>query len=1636
MASSADIDSWKALGGKVDQSEYIAPTGESFKSWNEAAIYLDVHMVKENVATNSKRHSRSDEPDQKTANKKARLQAQRPAKKDTPADKPAVKARHAKATSNVTSNAPKAAERTAAPADPQNIVVGSGRQAAQGVEYKEKASLSLPDSKVLKKEEHIAADEIQALDKTKSEGEGPRRLTDFQLTNEQGEKQGVESINIDNSMYITGCIHAATGPMKRESAWKVAKFGPVTAWSLNCDANAVQVLVATNNSEYQLVRPAASYKKIYNDTLEQAEILYEVCHALHPKYGGRPDAELSEVAAKLSRAKVGKSYSSAKEAIIMTGNFLLEQLQMLDNAAGGKATFAFGATAFATSLITEVNSLRSHNPNGGISITERSATTVEERPSLNAEEKQQQADADYARQLQAKLDAQEARGGPRRTGGKQQVYIKISEAEIADDYPEPKQYDKVDDEMDELVLMDEDAMDLPPEDLPRRVLSDFAVYNSEGFCSSLELLPMWSGVDPDVDLYASGNVLDDDGEWAGGQALNADNNDEAAAGGSSGGAGPSGSTPAAGGMRLYLSQIREWIVEFSCDMLFISMRTDVAWYRLSQPATEYGPWFATVLKTCRVAVKVIHMLVEEARASRLSFSDILKRLTALPPTEPIFISKQLASVERFVVVHGQILLNQFKHFPNKAIQSCAFVNSLKTAMEACKHSKLYSSTKKSLKSKSVNRNPMQDRACGARAKPMTATATSMVKAIWQSYFPSTAAEDEAVTEAVAAPVNEDLNEEEDEAAEENALAETAATEKKAAKGAAKQQKVTWLGSSQAGACGEQLYRSVKIASLEVAVGDIVVIAAADDEADEDAEPPLGLLQAVWQTAKGTKEMQVRLVARGCETVLGDAASESELFLTSDLLTSPVQNIQNKIDAQRLQRPWSLSDRRQQLAEDEALRKHNADAKANGTPLRCVWHSLYLPEQGMFCQAPADLHLGHKREEADSALAGTSMSADGKTLIKDGVSYQVGDQVYVHPETFDQLEQAAQAEVPDYAAKGRFHKGGTNAGLRAWGVGEIVNFGAAGRAKQGQVPAKVTLKRFYRPEDISIDTAYRANLYELYASDETQSVEVDSFVGKCSVGVEASGPGEDRFTCTKQFDRKSKKLSDSSSVSHQASSQPTEPKGKGKGKASAVDKGKSAASGKGKGAVQEEAATASDRAHAEDDGIALRTMDIFAGCGGLSEGFQQARAAVCKWAIEYEHPAAEAFKLNHPEAHVMCNNCNVILTAAMHKAGLQDICKASPEAEEEAKALSEQDVAQLPVPGEVDFLCGGPPCQGYSGMNRFNKGNWSMVQNSMVMSYLSYCDLYRPRYFLLENVRNFVSHNKSFTFRLTVRSLLDMGYQVRFGVLNAGNFGVSQSRKRTFIWGVAPGNILPEWPKPQHVFRSSQLTINLPGNVQFTAVPQSVGAPLRTVTVRDVISDLPVIENGHDQADMQYAGPPVSAFQKKIRGECTVLRDHICKQMNELNLERCRCIPKEVPGADWRCLEHLVAQDPAREMYKGQALVPWCLPNTAERHNGWRGLFGRLDLNGHFPTSTTDPQPMGKVGQVFHPNQDRIVSVRECARAQGFPDDFQFWGNVHNKHRQIGNAVPPPLAASLGNQLRKALEAKAKADGLALLEGQM
>ncbi|KAH9684692.1 DNA (cytosine-5)-methyltransferase [Citrus sinensis] len=318
---------------------------------------------------------------------------------------------------------------------------------------------------------------------------------------------------------------------------------------------------------------------------------------------------------------------------------------------------------------------------------------------------------------------------------------------------------------------------------------------------------------------------------------------------------------------------------------------------------------------------------------------------------------------------------------------------------------------------------------------------------------------------------------------------------------------------------------------------------------------------------------------------------------------------------------------------------------------------------------------------------------------------------------------------------------------------------------------------------------------------------------------------------------------------------------------------------------------------------LATLDIFAGCGGLSDGLQQAGVSITNSAIEYEQPAGEAFKVNHPEALVFIHNCNVILRAIMSACGDADDCISTPEAAELAAELDEETIKNLPRPGQVDFISGGPPCQ------------------------------------------------------------------VRFGVLQAGAYGMSQSRKRAFIWEASPEETLAEWPAPMHVFTGPELKVKLARNSHYAAVRSTAnGGPFRAITVRDTIGDLPAVGNGASITTMEVG------FSSPV------------------------------------CDAHFIF-----------IVVP---STKAEKHNQWKGLFGRLDWEGNFPTSVTDPHPMGMVGTCFHPDQDRIITVRECARSQGFYDSYKFVGDIQHKHRQIGNAVPPPLAFALGRKLKEAVEMKA------------
>ena len=109
------------------------------------------------------------------------------------------------------------------------------------------------------------------------------------------------------------------------------------------------------------------------------------------------------------------------------------------------------------------------------------------------------------------------------------------------------------------------------------------------------------------------------------------------------------------GMRVYMSQIKEWMLEIAADMVFIVVRTDCAWYKVRTVHPAYEGWFSPILKVARLAVHILGAIQGEARSSRLSFTDIVKQLSLQPVAAPTFISSKADVVCilqcDFLVVH-------------------------------------------------------------------------------------------------------------------------------------------------------------------------------------------------------------------------------------------------------------------------------------------------------------------------------------------------------------------------------------------------------------------------------------------------------------------------------------------------------------------------------------------------------------------------------------------------------------------------------------------------------------------------------------------------------------------------------------------------------------------------------------------------------------------------------------------------------------------------------------------------------------------------------------------------------------------------------------------------------------------------
>lgn len=392
------------------------------------------------------------------------------------------------------------------------------------------------------------------------------------------------------------------------------------------------------------------------------------------------------------------------------------------------------------------------------------------------------------------------------------------------------------------------------------------------------------------------------------------------------------------------------------------------------------------------------------------------------------------------------------------------------------------------------------------------------------------------------------------------------------------------------------------------------------------------------------------------------------------------------------------------------------------------------------------------------------------------------------------------------------------------------------------------------------------------------------------------------------------------------------------------------------------------------------IDLFSGCGGLSEGFYRmgftalAHVEINHWACETLRKRMVYYGYSNIEREVIEKD----ITSA-------DILT---------------DIDNAVAERSVDVIIGGPPCQAYStaGRVRDSKGMASDPRNFLFESYVKILEYFRPKFFVFENVTGLLSARvNGKPIMPSIMSALGNSYKIindpNILVHNTADYGVPQIRKRVIIMGVRKdiatkeakdlynGVVKTHWNPETD-------TIERKGLKKFVSVIEAIG-------------DLPPVEPGEDASTNSYDYPCNNAFLKRI-GKAGIypLMDHIARKHNALDRERFAIminnhwsfgqLRKEMPQYEH---EH------ARVFDNSYVVQWWDLPSKT--------ILAHIHKDGF---------------QFIHPdgNQARSFTVREAARIQSFPDDFEFAGSRGEKYKQIGNAVPPLFAEALAKSIKKNL----------------
>lgn len=410
---------------------------------------------------------------------------------------------------------------------------------------------------------------------------------------------------------------------------------------------------------------------------------------------------------------------------------------------------------------------------------------------------------------------------------------------------------------------------------------------------------------------------------------------------------------------------------------------------------------------------------------------------------------------------------------------------------------------------------------------------------------------------------------------------------------------------------------------------------------------------------------------------------------------------------------------------------------------------------------------------------------------------------------------------------------------------------------------------------------------------------------------------------------------------------------------------------------------------------MNCLDLFAGAGGLTEGFVRAGFNMVAH-IEKEKPASLTLKTRIAYHYLKkINQLEIYYKYLQQKISREELYSFIPKDLLNSvinKEINDQTIENIFLEidkiiknKKIDIIIGGPPCQAYSLVGRAVVGNKIKKdhRNYLYKQYLKFLKKYSPNYFVFENVRGMLSakdEDGNIIFKNILAEMNELEYNVEYKLLDAKDFGVPQSRKRVIILG---------WKK----------------NIKFSF--PNFSKIENNITLNELFRDLPKLNAG-EKLDFIFIKNKINnSFLKKLHildENSDIVTQNICRPNKKEDLEIYKIV--------------------LNEKKKGKSFKYVDLPKELIFHKNLSSFLDRFKALDGDGISHTMLAHISKDGHYYiHPDifQNRSITVREAARIQTFPDDYFFEDSRTAAFTQIGNAVPPLMAEIIAQKIKNLLD---------------